>query len=95
MCLHLGTEARDNHQPHHLQWVKASVKWNIQIGYLTKGKWRKVKACSPLSLDVNCLDITKFYKQVILLLCHYIPGAKQEIETLYYIHITSLGEADD
>lgn len=54
-----------------------------------------MKACSPLSLDMNCSDITKLYKQVVLVLGHDIPGAKQEIEAFGYVQITSLGAADD
>ena len=47
-----------------------------------------MRACGPLSLDMNCSDITKLYKQVVLDVDHDIPGAKQEMEAFSYIHIT-------
>lgn len=52
-----------------------------------------MKACSPLPLDVNCWDITKLYKQMVLVLGHNIPGAKQEIEAFKYVQTSFLREA--
>lgn len=44
---------------------------------------------------MNSSDITKLYEQVVLVVGHDIPGAKQEIEAFSYIQITSPGAADD
>lgn len=52
-----------------------------------------MKACSPLPLDVNCWDITKLYKQKVLVLGHDTPGAKQEIEAFNYVQTSFLQEA--
>lgn len=52
-----------------------------------------MKACSPLPLDVSYWDITKLYKQLVLVLGHNIPGAKQEIEAFNHIQTSFLREA--
>jgi hypothetical protein len=44
---------------------------------------------------MKCSDITKLYKQVVLVLGHEIPGAMQEIEAFNYVHLTSSREVDD
>lgn len=54
---------------------------------------RESEGLQPLPLDVSRWDITKLYEQLVLVLGHDIPGAKQEIEAFNYIQTSFLGKA--